>query len=290
MFFRKPLVAGSFYPSGKWECEKGLKKCLEGSSFSSEDLPERILAGIVPHAGWIFSGETAGRVFRAIAKRGSPSSFVLFGAVHCSGVKLPAVFAEGSWGTPLGEVSVDRSLAAALLEEGQDMVEKNSSIHFQEHSIEVIVPFVRYLFPEATIVPIMVPPHGDCLALGRLVARVLEKQGEEVVVLGSTDLTHYGALNFGFAPMGSGPKALKWVKETNDRRLIDLILNLSEEDIIPEVRKSSNACGAGAIAATVAYSKARGKEKGVLLGYTTSYDVFPKGEASDFVGYAAILF
>jgi AmmeMemoRadiSam system protein B len=106
--------------------------------------------------------------------------------------------------------------------------------------------------------------------------------------LGSTDLTHYGP-GYRFTPVGVGPGTLAWSKE-NDRRIIQLALEMKAENIIPEARSHHNACGAGAIAAAVATARTLGAQKGVLLEHITSYEVRSEGEIEDFVGYTGIIF
>ena len=108
-------------------------------------------------------------------------------------------------------------------------------------------------------------------------------------IVGTTDLTHYGRAYYGFAPAGAGERALEWAR-ANDEQVLDLILAMRAEDIVAEAAAHHNACGGGAIAGTIAAARALGAEKGYLLEYTTSHDVMPRGPATDFVGYAAIVF
>jgi len=112
--------------------------------------------------------------------------------------------------------------------------------------------------------------------------------GKIIVVVGTTDLTHYGD-PYGFTPFGYGPEAKKKMKE-NDARIIELALRMKAADIRKEAQKSHNACGSGALAATVAAAKAMGAEKGQLIEYTTSHDVMAEGEFDMAVGYAGIVF
>ncbi len=109
-----------------------------------------------------------------------------------------------------------------------------------------------------------------------------------IAVVGTTDLTHYGNAYY-FAPVGTGERALEWVR-ANDERVINLILDMQAEEIVAETSDNHNACGGGAIAGTVAVARTMGAEKGHLLEYTTSHHVMPRGPATNFVGYAAIVF
>jgi AmmeMemoRadiSam system protein B len=157
-----------------------------------------------------------------------------------------------------------------------------------EHSIEVQIPFLQYLFPDAQILPVMVPPDRHAPVLGQKIGEYLAGQDKQVCVLGSTDLTHYGP-SFWFTSYGTGAEALAQMKE-NDQRIIDMVVRMQAEMVVTEAEEHRNACGAGAIAATVAAANALGAERGYLLEHTTSQDVMPERPATDFVGYAGIIF
>jgi hypothetical protein len=105
-------------------------------------------------------------------------------------------------------------------------------------------------------------------------------------VLGSTDLTHYG-YNYGYAPKGVGKAAVDWVKNENDRRLVDLILRMDAEEVIRESLTNHNACCSGAVAAAIAAAKKLGARQAQKLFYATSYDVRPD---NSFVGYVGVVF
>ncbi len=281
---RHGYVAGQFYPDSAGECRREIEMYSRAPGAKIEGKP---VAGIVPHAGWVFSGATAGKVFACIREHTEPKTFVLFGAAHRFMGGLPVVMAEGDWETPLGDVEIDSTLADLILDtvEGLD---EGASPHNGEHSIEVQVPFIKHLFPEAKIVPILTPPTGESAAVGTAIGRaVTDRDG--VVLIGSTDLTHYG-FEYGFAPKGAGQAALEWVRDVNDKRLIDLAIGMKAEEIVREAGNLHNACGAGAVAATTAAARELGKTKGVLIEYTTSHDVMPRGKPSMFVGYAGIVF
>ena len=164
---RKPIVAGQFYPAQRDACVDEIKECLEAGT-PSESLPEKIVAGIVPHAGWVFSGSLAAMVFSAIKQQHDKiHTFVIFGAAHGYFGRLPAVYEAGSWITPLGEVAIDEELAADVLD-GAEAV-SDSSAHSSEHSIEVQIPFIQYLFANARILPILVPPAEQAVELLSLI-------------------------------------------------------------------------------------------------------------------------
>ncbi|MBN2018603.1 MAG: AmmeMemoRadiSam system protein B [Sedimentisphaerales bacterium] len=288
---RRPIVAGQFYPDRKDQCIDEITQCLEEIKLTPH-LPDEIVAGIVPHAGWTFSGATAAFVFAAIKQRHPKvDTFVIFGAAHGYLGQPPAVYDKGGWLTPLGEIAIDEELAAAILESKTAV--SDCDAHNSEHSMEVQVPFIQHLFPDAKILPILTPPSEQAIPLGKIVASLITSDDErKIVCLGSTDLTHYGP-RYGFTPMGAGKEGLKWATEVNDRQFIDFALKLQPEKLLETAAENYNACGAGAAAATVTVAKALGKTKGVLLAHTNSNEIMLKkmGVSSrESVGYAAIVF
>lgn len=287
MEVRKAYRSGSFYPAEEAVCRQQIQECV--GTYEPPAEPEQVVAGIVPHAGWMFSGPTAAKVFTSIRQKAAPATFVIFGAVHVWGVDVAAVYPDGAWETPCGPVPIDAALAAQMLDTlGPELVRADPSAHAREHSIEVQVPFLRHLFPGAKLVPIMVSPGTSAGRLGQQLGTLLAESDESVMVLGSTDLTHYGP-SFGFMPYGVGAAALERMKD-NDRRIIDLALAMQPEQVVQEAAQHRNACGAGAIAATVAAAGVLGAERGYLLEHTTSQEVMPERQAADAVGYAGLIF
>ncbi len=276
-----------FYPGSEGSCRQQIEACL--GEYQPPAEPERLVSGIVPHAGWAYSGPTAAKVFKNVKEKAAPETFLIFGAVHSWGVGRGAsMFAEGDWETPCGTVEIDAELAEAVLQAAPDTVRSNAQAHNQEHSIEVQVPFIQYLFPEAKILPIMIAPAIQAAEVGQAIGKLLAGQEKSVFVLGSTDLTHYGP-RFGFTPYGIGEESLTPMK-ANDRRIIDLATEMKAREVIEEAEQHRNACGAGAIAATVAAAKELGATSGYLLEHTTSQDIMPDRQPADFVGYAGIIF
>ncbi len=284
---REPVRAGSFYPAGAKACAEQVDAFTEGPASPVADP----LGGIAPHAGWVFSGPTAGKLFKALKDSGEPfSSFLFFGAVHAAFLEGAALYPGGAWRTPLGEVKVDEALNRALLEKGDGLIGADGEAHRAEHSVEVLVPFVQRLFPEASIAVVATPPFPRAPEAGRAAAEAIRSLGRSVAVVASTDLTHYGRSFYGFAPKGTGEEALRWVKEENDARVIEKFTALDPEGILQEAASHHNACGAGAAAAAAACARGLGAKRGVLLEYTTSHDVRPSGPPTDFVGYASVAF
>ncbi len=288
---RKSIVAGQFYPGQHDSCVDEINECLDARALS-EPLPETIVAGTVPHAGWTFSGSLAALVFLAIKQQHEKvHTFVIFGAAHGYFGQSPAVYDRGSWITPLGEVAIDEELADAVL--SASPVVSDASAHRAEHSIEVQVPFIQYLFPGAKLLPILVPPREQAVALGNSVGQIINKdEHKKIVCIGSTDLTHYGP-RYGFTPMGVNENALKWADSVNDQKFIDLALKLEPEDLLADAAENCNACGPGAAAAAIAAAKQLGKTEGLLLAHTNSNEIMLRSmgtTSADSVGYAAIVF
>jgi AmmeMemoRadiSam system protein B len=138
----------------------------------------------------------------------------------------------------------------------------------------------------------MVPVNENASVLGAAVGQACRDFGVDAVFLASTDLTHYGP-SYGLTTHGVGPEGLAWAKDVNDRRMIDLILAMRENDAVSEAAANQNACGPGAVAATISACKAYGACRASLLEHTTSYEVLHdryRELARDAVGYAGIVF
>jgi len=288
---RPPAVAGQFYPGSAKQCRADANKYLTiGSSTTERQGAGAPVAGIVPHAGWVYSGAVAAEVIGAIGKNPDIETFVVFGAVHRVRGGRASVDAEGTWITPLGEIAIDEELARTVVGASPLLIVDAQS-HQLEHSIEVQVPFIQCVRPTARLLPILVPPVENAAETGRVVAEQVRSLGRNAVFLGSTDLTHYGPRYF-FTPKGAGADGLKWAQAVNDQRMIDLCLKLAAKEVVPEANANHNACGSGAVAATLAAAQACGATEGRLLRHTSSAEVLRErlGPMTDSVGYAGIVF
>lgn len=277
---RRPAVAGRFYPADPHTCCSAADELLSG-------LPRADAIGaVVPHAGWIFSGRTAARSVASIADQ-SLDTVVIFGAVHVRDRNLASLYATGTWETPLGTVAIDeelcRSIAQSLL------VTVDRSPHASEHSIEVEIPLIQAALPAVRVVPLMVNPTIHAAEVGVWVARCAQKLGRRVAFLGSTDLTHYGAV-FGFEPAGHGPGGVRWAKEYNDRRFIGRIADLEADELVRESTNHRNACGGGAAAAMLAACVEFGGRSAIEAEHTTSAEVSRERWPTDSVGYVSMSF
>ena len=289
---RQAYRAGSFYEANAAACRQAAQKILQSAQLP-KDLPKGIVGGLVPHAGWVFSGRTAAVTLKAMAAANRLSRVVIFGADHWGIARGGAVYDQGSWQTPLGELPVDAELAAALLK-ACPQLHSDERAHAREHSIEVQLPLMQVLQKGIKIVPINVMPSPEAAPIGRAVGEVLARDFPEAGVVGSTDLTHYGP-QYGFTPGGMGDAGLEWARE-NDRRVLKLVEMMRAEQIVEESDARRNACGGGAMAAAVAAAAAMGAKQGLLLEYTSSAEVLRQmerlsdGQISDAVGYAAVVF
>ena len=285
----RPLYARGFYPQDPAQCEQQIESMLASMQRQPTSFAKP-LGGLVPHAGWVYSGATALRLWRMLADLNEPPDLiVLLGAVHRPGVRCATLSAEDRWSTPLGTLAVDSSLRSALLELPDIEIGCDNQAHVGEHSVEVQLPFIHYLLPKVSILPIQVPADDLAEEFGLLLSRVIAADQRRIVVVASSDLTHYGA-RFGFVPAGSGSEAIEFGRR-NDRRLIGQVHQLSPSGVLREAREHRNACGAGALAAAVACSRALGADTAALLHYTTSNEAGPDAdpEPSMFVGYASML-
>ena len=280
---RQPVVAGRFYPGDPSACRRAAEQLLPSAP------PEPAIGAIVPHAGWFYSGSTAALALAAVAAT-EPETVIFFGAAHGIWEGDACMWASGSWLTPLGEVSIDDDLCRAILEAAH--VSPETRPHEREHSIEVQLPILQVLRGAARIVPIVVQPNPRAARIGRevgAVARAAAAAGKRVAAVGSTDLTHYGPA-YGFEPAGRGAIGIRWAKEENDRRVIRLIERLAADEVVAETTASHNACGGGAIAATIAAAIELGCRRYVELRHSTSAEVVGEPDTRNSVGYEAGIF
>ncbi len=282
MQVRQPFFAQQgWYPAGAEACRRAVDEYLAAGPAHTGRL-----AGIVPHAGWYFSGATAGKTFAALAGA-EPELVFVFGG-HLGPGSRPLCMPRGAFGTPLGPVEVDERLATAAVEEFSCRVE--SSDDFQpDNTIELQMPFIRRLWPQARVVALQVPPGDTALRAGTWAAAQAERLGRPALAIGSTDLTHYGP-NYGFMPRGIGAEAHRWSKQENDAAFLDRLLHLDAAGAIEHALANHSACCPGAAAAALEFARARGAAGGHLLEHVTSAEVEGRGDFTMWVGYAAILY
>jgi AmmeMemoRadiSam system protein B len=273
MNLRRPSLPPGWYPSGAEEIKQFLGRF---------DRPGGALAAIAPHAGWYYSGSLAAL---AISSLDPGAETVVVAGGHLP-TDYPVLIArEDAAAVPLGIIEMDAEFRDILQEELR--CETDS---FRDNTVEVQLPMVKYFFPDARLVWLRLPPRSSSLEAGNIIACAAARLGRKTVLLGSTDLTHYGD-NYGYAPHGRGRKALDWVRNVNDAAFIKAVLEDRPEDALAHAAAMFSACSAGAALACMGFARETQAGPAGLLAYSTSADVGPAdgGEVPDsFVGYAAI--
>ena len=280
MATRFPAVAGTFYAATKDGLVKQIRECFlhrlgPGSLPEvSEDGERRITALVSPHAGYMYSGPVAAHGYHRLASDGRPEVFVIIGPNHTGYGSPVSMVDRGVWVTPLGEAVVDEDVAKAVFKVS-GIVDVDPVAHRYEHSIEVQLPFLQYLYgPSIRFVPICMGLQD--LETSREVGEAVAEALEEVdgVVIASTDLTHYE------------PQRLA---EEKDRAMIEAIVSMDEARVMQVLEsKAVSACGYGPVCASIVASKRLGARIGELLSYRTSGDV--TGDYSAVVGYCSVAF
>ena len=226
MALKKPRFAGSWYPGTGRECVRSMSRYddeLKPQFDRFETSSSIVSGGIVPHAGWFFSGKTAYAVFNRIAKRAAESGTVpdLF---FVFGMHLPAngpnyLFMDEGFETPFGAIRLNREAAEKLTMQFE-FVQETAEDSVTDNTIELQLPFLKHLFPEAEIVTVGVSPDERAVAIGEAAYQIAQELGRKPCFIGSTDLTHYGP-NYSFTPQGLGKQSVAWVMEQNDSEIIE---------------------------------------------------------------------
>ncbi len=278
---RTRALPRGWYPADKKECQREIESYLEGWT-PSQSPSSKGLGGIVPHAGWYFSGRLAARVLHSLKLKSKAEVVVLYGG-HLSAEDLPRIVTEEACETPFGDIEIHEGFVKNLMKRADVKKESPTS---GDNTIEIQLAMVKYFFPEVKLVAIRSPLSLKAETLGKEVAAIAKKEGISILAIGSTDLTHYGP-NYGFLSKGVGPASVDWVKKENDKGFIDRALRMDAEGLLKHALENDSACSAGAAISAMATSKALGAEKGILLDYYTSYDIMPD---DSFVGYAGIIY
>jgi len=277
---RRPCQAGAFYAGTTESLREQIEKCFL-HKFGPGKVPEiseakqrHIIGLICPHAGYMFSGHVAAHAYHELASDGKPDVAVLLGPNHTGYGSGLAAMTEGFWRTPLGDVEIDSELANRIVRNSR-VVDVDDSAHRLEHSIEVQLPFLQYLYgSEVKIVPIsfLMQDLLSAKDVGEAIAGALT--GKNVVIIASSDMTHY-------EPQESA--AMK------DRAALEAVGAMDEAKLYSVIESHHiSACGRGPIAALIAAAKLLEAKTAKLLCYKTSGDVI--GDYSNVVGYAAMCF
>jgi AmmeMemoRadiSam system protein B/AmmeMemoRadiSam system protein A len=268
---RQPAVAGQFYPGDAKSLTAMIDSMLGAADVPT--LPGRLVGIQVPHAGYPYSGPTAAVAFKLLqGRRGL--TVVMLGTSHRARLDKAAVYARGSWRTPLGDVKIDEELARSILKEDGLFAELPEA-HAQEHSVEVQVPFLQRTLSDFRIVPIMFlqPDAEECERAGRAIARAVS--GKDVLLLASSDLYH------GY----SYTEAKK-----SDSATVGYLLKFDPGGLVHGLETGQAfACGGHPIAVLMTSAEVLGADASLLLAQTNSNDVMNE-RGGYVVGYSAVAF
>lgn len=279
---RTRILPRGWYPFDGKDCKREIESYLEGWN-PPISITGKERGGIIPHAGWYFSGKLAATVFYSLKKSKSKVDVVILYGGHLGPNELPRIVTEETWETPFGDIEIHTDFVKNLMKRMDTKKESPSS---GDNTIEIQLAMVKFFFPEAKLLAIRSSASLKADTLGKEVAEIAKEEGISILAIGSTDLTHYGP-NYGFLVKGTGPSSVEWVKKVNDKGFIDHALKMDTEGLLKHAQMNDSACSAGAAVSAIATCKALGAEKGALIDYYTSYEILPD---ESFVGYAGILY
>jgi AmmeMemoRadiSam system protein B len=277
---RYPRYAGSFYAGTKSILKRQIEDCFL-HRFGPKDTPKldkkgsrKIFGLISPHAGYMYSGPVAANAYYRLSLDGLIDKVVILGPNHHGRGSGVAVMSKGSWRTPLGDITINTELATEILN-NSNIIDLDESAHIYEHSIEVQLPFLQYIYGSSfEFVPIcfLMQDIDTCREVGLALAKSLKDKN--AVIIASTDMTHY--------------EPQKEAAE-KDNLLLKAVLSLDEE-LLYSVLKSYNvsACGYGPVTALITAAKQIKTRNVELLNYKTSGDI--TGDTNAVVGYASLIF
>ncbi len=275
---RKPVVAGAFYAGTEASLRRQIEDCFQ-NALGPGALPgpagkagERILGLVSPHAGYLYSGPVAAHGFFNLASQRKPETVVILGPNHSGLGADVAVSREDRWQTPLGQVELDAELSQSIITASQ-VAQWDDLAHSREHSIEVQVPFLQYIYGgtvRLVAISMLRQDLGTSRELGQALATALK--GRDAVIMASTDFSHY-------EPQSSA--------SSRDHLALEAILDRSPESLEKTVRSHGiSMCGPGPVMAMLSACKGLGAEQARLLRYATSGDI--AGDYSRVVGYASV--
>ena len=264
---RQPAVAGRFYPNDPAE----LTRQIASFASSAEEPPHPAFACLVPHAGYRYSGHVAGTVY---ARLKLPRRFLLLGPRHFPRGKPQAILSEGAWQTPLGQAEIDTDLARDLKSAYPQLCEDGAA-HQTEHAIEVQLPFLQSLAGDFRFVPIALGPtdYVQLESLGRVIADVLRRQRDPVLMIASSDMNHYESDE---------------ITRRKDGLAIERVLALDAAGLFEVVRREAiSMCGFGPAVSMLIAARLLGATRATLVRYATSGDI--NGDLNEVVGYAGVI-
>ena len=280
MALRRPAVAGAFYAGSKGALRRQIEWCFKHElgprkvPEPSEKPLETLLALVCPHAGYMYSGPVAAHSYARLAEEGRPDVAIILGPNHTGFGSAVAISVSGAWRTPLGDVEIDTGVAEAIMDRA-DVISVDDEAHLYEHSIEVQLPFLQFLYgSDFKFVPrcMMLQGMRTSSEVGSAIARAIKELGLNAIIIASTDLTHYE------------PQP---VAEKKDRAVIEAVERLDVTGLYRAIEELPvSMCGYGPTAAAIVAARELGASRGELLRYATSGDI--TGDRSSVVGYASI--
>ncbi|MDA8164134.1 MAG: AmmeMemoRadiSam system protein B [Desulfobacteraceae bacterium] len=265
---RIPAVANQFYPGNA----ALLRETVAGLMPAAGPPKKKALAVVVPHAGYIYSGGVAAQTF---ARVDVPRDVIILGPNHHGRGAQAAIMREGSWEMPLGRVPVNGELADAILRHRPGLITVDESAHRLEHSLEVQIPFLQYMQPELTLVPLVLGTLAlaRCREAGTAIAAAVREYARPVLVVASTDMTHYES---------------RETASRKDRLALDLIRGLDPDGLYQTVA-ANRISMCGIIPTTIALAAAieLGARHAELVRYTDSGEA--SGDTAQVVGYAGFV-
>lgn len=274
---RRPYRAGSFYAATKSLLTKQIEECFL-HRFGPHQLPrsravegKKTMALISPHAGYMYSGPIAAQGYYHVTHEPKPDTIIIVGPNHTGFGSGASIMIEGKWQTPLGEVQINSTLAHAIQSHSQ-YLDIDENAHTYEHSIEVQLPFLQYVYDSFSLVPICMMMQDLEVSQDIGTAISTAATGANILIIASTDFSHYEPQN---------------IANTKDRLAIDAILRLDEAGLQSVVETQGiSMCGYGPVSVSIVAAKKLGAVTSILLQYKTSGDI--TGNPSQVVGYASI--
>jgi MEMO1 family protein len=265
---RSPAVAGQFYPGSEAALVKTLKALVPEINPESR---KQALAVVSPHAGYIYSGGVAGETIGSVKV---PENVVILGPNHTGHGAPLALMADGSWDMPMGNVPINEELASQIAG-NSPQIEIDDVAHRFEHSLEVQVPFLQYMQKNLTIAPIVVShvSYETCVAAGQGLAAAIKNFNKPVLIVASTDMTHYESRQ---SARVKDSLALERIKALDPEGLYNTV-----------VGKRISMCGIMPTTVTILAALALGAKKTELIRYTDSGE--RSGDTDHVVGYAGLV-
>jgi hypothetical protein len=251
--------AGSWYPASRAACQREIESYWREAGEEPGPHVRQARLGIAPHAGWMYSGGLTARVYQWLADDPTVELVVVLGG-HLRARDPLVAMTEGAWETPFGPFAIHDGFTRQL-ESLEPVRREHEGRYTPDNSTELQLPFAKFKYPEAELLPLRVPPGPAAITLGGVLADYLDAAGLDAVVIASTDLTHYGP-HYGFTPKGSGPAALHWVRSENDPAFIAAVEEGDPQAVLTASERRRCACSAGAVAAVAELARRRHRRRG----------------------------